>query len=414
MPFSINFLQKEEQNMRRKLLTLAIIISLLCSTNITVQATTNSVTSENDLIQAQQCIDDFFYAYEDVKNEYNASEAMEIINTLASNEIQSKVALANTKDKQSLENKSYLNTVQYMLQRREYIEKVSDIDETEYNKKLDITITDFNKQNNCLEVIVDVLKTWNYSFSQDVESAARDTYKVSLILENGKYVIRNITGFGDSIFDEELKACNDQISQTTKERMMNELKSNFTLELEERKEEIQLEQQDTNEKATSGTYDGGKASNYALDHALNYNPNYANFNGSGGDCTNFISQCLKAGGISQHVGTAYSGNCWYYKTSTNRSSTWTGANEFRLYVTGSSSKINMPTSSWGSVTYGDIIQLMNGSTAVHSLIVSGVVYGSSGRSDILVCCHSSDKRHASLNTYFASRTKKYYHVKGNK
>lgn len=414
MPFSINFLQKEEQNMRRKLLTLAIFISLLCSTNITVQATTNSVTSENDLIQAQQCIDDFFYAYEDVKNEYNASEAMEIINTLASNEIQSKVVLANTKDKQSLENKSYLNTVQYMLQRREYIEKVSDIDETEYNKKLDITITDFNKQNNCLEVIVDVLKTWNYSFSQDVESAARDTYKVSLILENGKYVIRNITGFGDSIFDEELKACNDQISQTTKERMMNELKSNFTLELEERKEGIQLEQQDANEKATSGTYDGGKASNYALDHALNYNPNYANFNGSGGDCTNFISQCLKAGGISQHVGTAYSGNCWYYKTSTNRSSTWTGANEFRLYVTGSSSKINMPTSSWGSVTYGDIIQLMNGSTAAHSLIVSGVVYGSSGRSDILICCHTSDKRHASLNTYFAGSTKKYYHVKGNK
>lgn len=400
--------------MSKKPLTLSIIFSMLCCTNTVVQATTTSVASKYDLVQVEQCIDDFFYAYENVENKYNVSDSMNIIRKLASNENKSILALAKVKDTQALKDKSYLNTVQYMLQRREYIQKASDIDEKEYNKTLDIKITEANEQNNCLEVFVDVYKTWNYSFSEDIESAAKDTYKVSLILENGKYVIQNITGFGDSIFDEELKACNDEISQNTKEHMMEELKNNFTAEVEQHTEEIQLKNQTASATAASNTYDGAKASNYALKYALNYNSNYANFNGSGGDCTNFISQCLKSGGISQHVGTAYSGNCWFYKTSTNRSSTWTGANEFRKYVTGSSSKINMPSSSWGSVTHGDIIQLMNGSSAYHSLIVSGVAYGSSGRSDLLICCHTSDRRHVSLNSNFAGITKKYYHVKGNK
>lgn len=401
-------------NTKRKLLVLSIIFSMLCSRNTVVQAATNSVTSDYDLVQVEQCIDDFFYAYEDVENVYDASDSMDTIKKLASNENKSILALANAKDRQTLDDKSYLNTVQYMLERKEYIEKASDIDEKEYNKKLDINITEVNEQKNSLVVYVDVYKTWNYSFSKDIESAARDTYEVSLIIENGKYVIQNISGFGDSIFDEELKANNDEISQNTKKRMMNELKENFVTEIQQHAEEIEMEKQSSIETAATSTYDGGAASKYALKYALDYNTNYANFSSSGGDCTNFISQCLKSGGISQHVGTAYSGNCWYYKTSTNRSSTWTGANEFRKYVTGSSSKINMPASSWGSVTYGDIIQLMSGSSAYHSLIVSGVAYGSSGRSDLLICCHTSDRRHVSLNSNFAGITKKYYHVKGNK
>lgn len=51
-------------------------------------------------------------------------------------------------------------------------------------------------------------------------------------------------------------------------------------------------------KAANGTYNGGNASRYALDHALEPSSNYVYFTF---DCTNFISQCLYAGGIKQHV-----------------------------------------------------------------------------------------------------------------
>ena len=46
---------------------------------------------------------------------------------------------------------------------------------------------------------------------------------------------------------------------------------------------------------------------YAEKYALKANPNYKSFDGIGGDCTNFISQILYAGGVKQtkHLETIY-------------------------------------------------------------------------------------------------------------
>ena len=46
------------------------------------------------------------------------------------------------------------------------------------------------------------------------------------------------------------------------------------------------------------SYDTGAALNYARTYCKNYNPHYNNYRHSGGDCANFVSQCLKAGGFS--------------------------------------------------------------------------------------------------------------------
>ena len=46
-------------------------------------------------------------------------------------------------------------------------------------------------------------------------------------------------------------------------------------------------------------YDRTKAYNYAKKHWNNYNlSKYANYNSVGGDCANFVSQCLIAGGLN--------------------------------------------------------------------------------------------------------------------
>jgi hypothetical protein len=42
-------------------------------------------------------------------------------------------------------------------------------------------------------------------------------------------------------------------------------------------------------------YDWQAACTYATNYALNYNGNYVNYNCSGGDCANFVSQCFWAG-----------------------------------------------------------------------------------------------------------------------
>ena len=46
------------------------------------------------------------------------------------------------------------------------------------------------------------------------------------------------------------------------------------------------------------SYDRGAAVNYARSYCQNYNGNYANYRNDGGDCANFVSQCMIAGGMN--------------------------------------------------------------------------------------------------------------------
>ena len=46
------------------------------------------------------------------------------------------------------------------------------------------------------------------------------------------------------------------------------------------------------------SYNPDAAVTYARKYCKNYNPNYPSYRNSGGDCANFVSQCLIAGGFS--------------------------------------------------------------------------------------------------------------------
>lgn len=54
-----------------------------------------------------------------------------------------------------------------------------------------------------------------------------------------------------------------------------------------------------------------------------YNSAYANYNSVGGDCANYASQCIYAGGMPMTVGTPYLRDGWFYISGSNRSGTWT-------------------------------------------------------------------------------------------
>ena len=90
--------------------------------------------------------------------------------------------------------------------------------------------------------------------------------------------------------------------------------------------------------ATSFSYSGKNAANFAAQYWNNVSKvkNYYDYTGSGGDCTNFLSWCLAQGGWSQN-------NSWFFiasGTSGNdmkkykRSPSWTGADYFYQYITG--------------------------------------------------------------------------------
>jgi len=86
-------------------------------------------------------------------------------------------------------------------------------------------------------------------------------------------------------------------------------------------------------------YDRSAAATYANKWYNSFNSAYPNWHNSGGDCANFVSQCLYAGG-EKMVGTAGAANAtntsnWFsYGTAldtTKVSSSWRGANAFKNY-----------------------------------------------------------------------------------
>lgn len=120
--------------------------------------------------------------------------------------------------------------------------------------------------------------------------------------------------------------------------------------------------------------DKAKMIEYARKYALKYNKSYKNFDNSGGDCTNFVSQCLHEGGLPYSL---------TWKPYTN---TWIRVNELYYYT------LKLGFNSTDNLSYmsqSDIIQFHSTKKGFfsHSGIISEVL----PNNDCLYCCHSFDK-----------------------
>lgn len=71
-------------------------------------------------------------------------------------------------------------------------------------------------------------------------------------------------------------------------------------------------------------YDSSTAVSYAHRYAFDYNPAYSNYNSIGGDCANFVSQCLRAGGLEMTDG-------WYWYSYDERSTSWASCSNMYNY-----------------------------------------------------------------------------------
>jgi hypothetical protein len=121
------------------------------------------------------------------------------------------------------------------------------------------------------------------------------------------------------------------------------------------------------------------------------NPAYFNFDGIGGDCTNFISQCLYAGGCIMNY-TRDLG--WYFVSGDDRAAAWSGV-EF-LYNFLTTNKKTGPYGKECAITearVGDIIQLSyNGTLFRHSMIIVAT-------EPKLLCAHHSQGNDADYRPY---------------
>ncbi len=152
-------------------------------------------------------------------------------------------------------------------------------------------------------------------------------------------------------------------------------------------------------------YNRANALAYARRWALDRNPLFFSFNGLGGDCTNFVSQCIFAGGCVMNYTPSYG---WYYISSSDRTPSWSGVQYFCDFMV--NNKESGPFASEvtaESTEPGDVIQLGNS----EGLFYHTVIIVEKTDNEILIASHSDDYYRRPLSDYDYSYIR-YLHIEG--
>ena len=144
---------------------------------------------------------------------------------------------------------------------------------------------------------------------------------------------------------------------------------------------------------------------YARKYAFQRNPIFYTFEGIGGNCTNFVSQCVLAGSCVMNFEPIYG---WYYLSLRRRSPSWTGVEFFYDFMLS-----NVGVGPYGvsadrnTVEIGDVVQLAKeDGDFYHTLIISKIENG-----DIYICANTNDALDKPLSEY-SYTTERFIHIKG--
>ena len=140
-------------------------------------------------------------------------------------------------------------------------------------------------------------------------------------------------------------------------------------------------------------YNRENAVAYAKKFAFSQNTQFANFAGIGGNCTNFVSQCIYAGSCEMNYKPTFG---WYYISLDDRSPSWSGVEYFYNFIIE-----NADLGPFGRVATsdelenGDVIQLGRQEEGYyHTLLVVGF-----NGEDILVAAQTDNAYLRPLSTY---------------
>ena len=161
----------------------------------------------------------------------------------------------------------------------------------------------------------------------------------------------------------------------------------------------------------SANYNRRAAVSYANRWAYFRNPEFYDFSDVGGDCTAFVSQCLLAGGAVMNYTPTFG---WYYRSSDDRTASWTGVQYFYDFITQ-----NEGIGPFGSdvpisqIRIGDVIQLITGDETDfhHTVIVTEIRGFIPSVNNIIVAAHSYDCASRPLSSYDI-KSARFIHIEG--
>lgn len=160
------------------------------------------------------------------------------------------------------------------------------------------------------------------------------------------------------------------------------------------------------------------AQTYALNHVYNPSSNYPDYSNYGGDCTNFVSQCLEAGGWTKvNDGNRYSSYSWFHPVGSTmpseslRSASWTSASYLYNFLNANSDRAVPASYPLSSYEIGDVVQLYSTSYSPawhHSMIIT---YASGGTIKVTYRnANSSGSPGKNIDINLFSDTKKFWKI----
>lgn len=156
-------------------------------------------------------------------------------------------------------------------------------------------------------------------------------------------------------------------------------------------------------------YNRERAVAYAKKWAFSRNPKYYNFDAIGGDCTNFVSQCIWEGSKVMNYTRSLG---WYYIDGNHKSPSWSGVEFLYKFLVN-----NESIGPYGKevrqeeIELGDIIQLsFDGQSFTHSTIIVDITH-KNDLSGIKIASHTLDSFEKKIVDYFFQKIR-VIHIKG--
>lgn len=289
-------------------------------------------------------------------------------------------------------------------------------DLTMINYECGLTITEVKDSGDLIEVVLLEDHTVNFAFIPEVDSsssgiihtfyleAAEDSYQITKHYKEEDSFLMIEEAIDESYGE----------PQEVADNLLNESLA-VIKELAAEKESFNMDGEETwQDQAVDNEYDSEAAVDYAMTwvdpiKVIRNDDDFGVYDSYGGNCNNYISQCLNAGGIPMDSD-GYSNEQWKWygeeidddQSDTGRSPSWTGVNEFYNYANenegyGLEALVDENVYS-GSI--GDVLQYGHDDEWLHSVIITDVVKDSDGDIlDYLINSNTTDRINYPASAY---------------
>lgn len=311
------------------------------------------------------------------------------------------------------------------------IRRDMDIDLTYNECNVGIDFRSVTETDDGIKVMLYENNYMNYAFAGDTTSYTSGIEHEFIIRQSaGKYYIvshSEITGVYTLLtekFEDLLDRERLTLSALTKKqinKLFSELNDILITSADEGFENLYNEKKAYNENPevfvialnADNPYDSEAALSYSYEWAGKYemlrNPLYLAYDEYGGNCNNYISQCLFASGIPMDLeGDIYHQWKWYgddingYSSAYGRTMSWTGVDFFWQYCSENTGR-GLVAECGGNLYSGrpgDILQYVNEGVGVHSVIISKVLYDEDENIlDYLINSNTTDKVDCPMSVY---------------